>query len=149
MDDVTWAALTLVLTALGGTWTWYAFRHRGTASGLRAAGITLLPAAAWLTDTLRMFTRIASAVADWATHLVLDPLVWVGIALAGVSVVLLTVAGVLRDRELARGGHEPRSVRRTRRRGNHPATTREAGAPAVGDDDMADIEALLRKRGIS
>ena len=44
VDDVTWGALTLTLTLLGGIWTWCAFRRRGLASGLRGAGFTLLPA---------------------------------------------------------------------------------------------------------
>ena len=57
VDDVTWGALTLTLTLLGGIWTWLAFRRRGVVSGLRGAAFTLLPAAAWLTGTLQLFTR--------------------------------------------------------------------------------------------
>ena len=98
MDDVTWAALTAVLTALGAAWTWYAFRNRGVASGLRGAGLTLIPPAAWLTGTLEMFTEIGGSVADWATHLVLSPIVWAGIVVAGLSVVLLGSSAMLRER---------------------------------------------------
>ena len=73
---MTWAALTAVLTALGAAWTWYAFRHRGLASGLRGSGLTLLPPAAFLTGTLEMFTEIGGSVFDWATGVVLSPAVW-------------------------------------------------------------------------
>ena len=133
-----WGALTVTLTGLGAAWTWFAFRHRGTAAGLRGAGLTLVPAAAWLTGTLEMFTEIGGSVADWATHLVFSPVVWLGIVLAGVSVVLFVLSGALRARQL--GGAEPK-------RG-------ELGAPGpkqqpAVDDDLAEIEAILRKRGIS
>lgn len=146
MDDATWAALALILTVLGVVWTWHAFRRRGLASGLRGAGLTLLPVAAYLTDTLRMFTRIGTAVADWATGLVLSPLVWAGIVVAGLAVVLLVLSGLVRDRERARGV-DPSATRR-----EVPEGRKSKGEPAIGgggDDDMAEIEALLRRRGIS
>ena len=134
MEDVTWAALTLTLTLLGGIWTWRAFRRRGVATGLRGAGFTLLPAAAWLTGTLELFTEIGGSVADWATHLVLSPVVWAGIVLAGLSVVLLGASSALRARGV--GGKElPR-----------PARSASTEPP---DDDLADIEAILRRRGIT
>ena len=151
MDDASWAALTLSLTVLGGIWTWYSFRRRGLASGLRALAFTLLPLAAYLTRTLRMFTRIAQAVADWATSLVFNPLVWSGVVVAGISVVLFVVSGMLAGRQPAGGkaGRKAgRKTGRTDRPGELPASGGERGA-AAPDDDMAEIEALLRKRGIS
>ncbi|HTW14992.1 MAG TPA: hypothetical protein VMF51_07675 [Nocardioides sp.] len=144
MDDASWAALTLSLTVLGGIWTWYAFRRRGLASGIRGIGLTLLPLAAYLTNTLRMFTRIVDAVGDWIATLVLSPKVWVGIVVAGVAVVAFVAARALE----ARSGGRP--VERAGRRTPKAAVgSAERGAPAVQDDDLADIEALLRKRGIS
>jgi MFS superfamily sulfate permease-like transporter len=147
VDDVTWGALTLTLTLLGGIWTWKAFRRRGPASGLRAAGFTLLPAAAWLTHTLQLFTEILGAVGDWATSLVFNPFTWLGIALAGVSVVLFGASSFLSARQL--GGRPDRPARELG--AGKPAAGKPAsgkGAPAI-DDDLAEIEALLRKRGIS
>ena len=147
VDDVTWGALTLTLTLLGGIWTWLAFRRRGLASGLRAAGFTLLPAAAWLTHTLQLFTEVVGAVGDWATSLVFNPFTWLGIALAGVSVVLFGASSLLSARQL--GGRPDRPGRELG--AGKPAAGKSApgkGAPAI-DDDLAEIEALLRKRGIS
>jgi hypothetical protein len=141
VDDVTWAALTLTLTLLGGIWTWFSFRRRGLASGLRAAGFTLLPLAAYLTRTLRMFTRIGEAVADWAASLVLNPLVWVGFVLFGISGSLFVVSGILRARQ-----GEASPVKGRKRSAELPPGRRQA-EPV--DDDMAEIEALLRKRGIN
>jgi hypothetical protein len=141
VDDASWAALTLSLTVLGGIWTWLSFRRRGVASGLRALAFTLLPLAAYLTKTLRMFTRIAQAIGDWAVSLAWNPMVWAGVALAGVSVVLFVVSGALRSRQVGKADGSGRSLRAGR--------TPDAGPRAVaGDDDLAEIEALLRKRGI-
>ncbi len=146
MDDASWAALTLSLTVLGGIWTWLSFRRRGLASGLRALAFTLLPLAAYLTKTLRMFTRIADAIGDWALNLAWNPTVWAGIVVAGVSGVLFVVSGAMRARQLggrrAKSDEPPALTERRRARGG--------GSPAMAaDDDMAEIEALLRKRGIS
>lgn len=142
MDDAAWAALTLSLTVAGGIWTWFAFRNRGLASGTRALGFTLLPLAAYLTKTLQMFTGIAGEIGDWATNIAWSPVVWMGIVLAGVSVVLIGVSGRLRGREV---GPAEKSAKTK----PLPAPGGK-GRPALAqDDDMAEIEALLRKRGIS
>ena len=142
MDDVAWGVLTLGLTALAGTYTWFAYQRRGLAAGMRGAAITLLPLAAYLTKTLKMFTRIADAVADWATSLVFSPVVWLGVILAGVSVVLFVVSGMIAARS-----RPPEKVRKGKAGKELPASRR--GEPAVADDDMADIEAILRDRGIT
>ena len=154
MEGTTWAALTAALTVAGAIWTWIAFRRRGAANGLRALGFTLLPAAAWLTGTLEMVVDIAGSVTDWATSLVFDVRTWVGVGLAGLAVLLWVVSGILRDRQLARAQAAKAAAtdgRATRGREGLPeASSTRSGPtskPAV-DDEMADIEALLRKRGI-
>lgn len=155
MDGTSWAALTAALTVAGAIWTWIAFRRRGAANGLRALGFTLLPAAAWLTGTLEMVVEIAGSVTDWATSLVFDIFTWAGVGLAGLAVVLFLVSGFIRDRQLARA-QQPGAAKSTPqagdggsgRRSSLPPTsaTSKGGSPL--DDEMADIEALLRKRGI-
>ncbi len=151
VDDVTWGALALTLTLLGALWTWVAFRRRGVSSGLRALAFTLLPVAAYLTNTLRMFTRIVEAVADWATSLVFDPTVWIGVVLAVLSATLLAASRLVRHRALRRGdGAAPKAAGRRRPADELPPASgrsRGRGEPAI-DDDTAEIEALLRRRGI-
>jgi hypothetical protein len=116
---------------------------------------SLLPAAAGLTGTLRLLWQVGDEVASWAVRLVFSPLVWAGIVLAGVSVVLFGVSAAMRRRGV---GGRPKSREKER---SLPA---ERSAPAAGpakppargaakgaaqdDDDMADIEAILRKHGI-
>ncbi|WP_345522849.1 hypothetical protein [Nocardioides conyzicola] len=141
MDDAAWAALTLSLTVAGGIWTWFAFRNRGLASGLRGLGFTLLPLAAYLTKTLQMFTGIAGEIGDWASNVAWSPVVWTGIVLAGVAVLLIGVSGRIRAREVGPTAEA---------KGLPPAGPGRKGRPALAEDgDMADIEALLRKRGIN
>lgn len=155
MEETTWAALTAALTVAGAIWTWIAFRRRGAANGLRALGFTLLPAAAWLTGTLRTVVEIGGALTDWATSLVFDVRTWTGVGLAGLAILLLVVSGFIRDRQLARGQAAGRAGRPgrdaaatgTRREQLPPSRPARGGSPVL-DDEMADIEALLRKRGI-
>lgn len=151
MEGTTWAALTASLTIVGAIWTWIAFRRRGAANGLRALGFTLLPAAAWLTGTLEMVVDIAGSVTDWATSLVFDVRTWTGVGLAGLALLLWVVSGFIRDRQLARGQAAGRARKDgSQRRGADelPAAAPSRGGKPVVDDDMADIEAMLRKRGI-
>ena len=153
MDDVTWGALTLSLTVVGAIWTYLAYQRRGVAAALKGAGLTTLPLAAYLTNTLQMFTRIVDAVADWATRLVFSPTVWIGVVLAGLGVLLLGAGRVLESRGIGTRGVAPKEPRRSQEpdRGK-PAglpSGRKAGSEPVIDDDLADIEAILRKRGIT
>ena len=149
MDDVAWGALALTLTALGGIYTWFAFRRRGVAAGLRGASLTLVPVALYLTRTLRLVTDIAGEIVDWAVHLVFSPTVWLGVIIAAVAVVLFVVSGFLKARDI---GSSPKAKRQDASSAPEelPAARRTRSAPVVqADPEMAEIEALLRKRGIS
>lgn len=147
MDEATWAAFAATLTLLGLVWTALAWRRRGATAAARALGFTLLPIAAWLTGTLEMFTEIAGSITDWATSLVFNPITWAGIGVGGLGVALIVVAGIVRERQLARakelGGPAP-----GRRLEEAPSTRERPGGPVL-DDDLADIEEMLRKRGIT
>lgn len=159
MDDPSYGALALALTLVAGTYTWFAYQRRGLGAGLKGAGITLLPIAAYLTRTLRMLAEVADAVGDWAARLVLSPVVWSGIVLAGVGVVLFGVGRVVEARGL---GAPPAGPGRRARSDELPGGATAPGAPtapsaparpargaAPVDDDLADIEAILKNRGIT
>ncbi|QIG43449.1 cellulose synthase [Nocardioides anomalus] len=143
MDDVSWGALAAALTLVAGIYTWFAFRRRGLAAGLRGAGLTLLPPALWLTDTLELVGDIGSSVAHWVGDFAFSPAAWLGIVLAGLAVVCWVVSGFLTDRGV--GGAPARAADQRR---ELPKARGQKAAPAV-DPEMAEIEALLRKRGIS
>lgn len=141
LDNAAWQALALVLTAGGGAWTWYAFRHRGVASGIRGAAITLLVPAAYLTGTLEAGVEIVDVVVDWGAGVVFSPVVWLGIVLFGLSALLFGVSGWLTAR--SKGAAPSTAAAKPLPEGKAPAP-----GPVV-DDDLAEIEAILKKRGIS
>lgn len=146
---MTWGALALTLTLAGGLYTWWAFTRRGLTPGLRGLALTLLPVAAWLTGTLQMFTQIANAVGRWATSLVFSPIVWLGTSAAGVSVALFLLARMIdshRGVTPATAGRREKKVEPGRGAGSLPPGG--ASRPTPADDEFADIEAMLRKRGI-
>ena len=148
MDEAAWGALTLTLTLLGGIYTWFAFRSRGFVAGLRGVGFTLIPVALLLTDTLQMVTRIGSAVGDWVGGFAFSPASWLGIILAVVSVICFVAAGFLAERGV---GGAPTSRGRAVAQGAHARARAPRSEPVLADVDpeMAEIEALLRKRGIT
>lgn len=142
---MTWAVLTVSLTVLGGIYTWFAYQRRGLAAGLKGAGITLLPLAAYLTKTLQMFTRIVDAVTDWATSLVFSPAVWLGVIVAGLGVVLFGAGRLLERRSRGEKKSRPAKAAPT---GELAPGAKPRSEPVI-DDDLADIEAILKKRGIT
>ncbi|MGI8645401.1 MAG: hypothetical protein ACR2JD_03635, partial [Nocardioides sp.] len=93
----------------------------------------------------KILTRIVDTVVDGATSLVLSPMGRLGVGLAGLSVVLFVIAGYLRSRGVG-GGHPVTPAAGDR--GELPAARQSKSEPVL-DDELDDIEAILRKRGIS
>ena len=143
MDDVSWGALALALTALGGIYTWWALRHRGFAAAVRAAGITLLPMAAWMTGLLQVFGTVTNAFAHFFTRLVFSPVVWLGVIVFVVAFVLIGASNFVTRHQRS----EPKSRKRSR---DKPQAVGPTVRPdPLIDDEMAEIQAILKKRGIS
>ncbi len=163
-DDTTLTALALTLTVIAGAWAFVTWRRNGLAAGVRGLAITLVPMAALLTGTLRLVIGILDDVGRWATRLVFSPVVWTGVVLAGVAVLLFVVAGAMTARGIGvKGKAAERAVRKGERvRGRlggrpkqaattsatPPATRGQAPQSAPRDDDMDEIEAILKKHGI-
>jgi hypothetical protein len=145
VDETTWGALALVLTLLGGAGSWWAFRNRGAAVGLRALAVTLLVPAAWATGTLKMFSTMVGAVVDWITDFVFSPLSWLGIVLAGLAVVLYVAGGMARSRGV---GTTPAARPDGQAKPKELPRGRAARREPVIDPELAEIEALLKRRGI-
>ena len=156
VDSTTWAALALVLTIVGAALTWVAYRQRGLAAGVRGLAWTLVPVAAWLTGTLKLAGNILDDVSSWAARLVFSPAVWVGIIVAGTSAGLFVVSGLMRSRGIGvRGRAAARATQKAERlqtKGVAPVTSKKTvhktGRRDDDLDDMADIEAILKKHGI-
>jgi hypothetical protein len=121
---------------------------------LRGAAWSLLPLAAYLTGAIEMFWKMGAAIGTFATSFVFSPKVWSGIAVAGFSVVLFTASGGLRRRRVkARPDKKTGPGTQVVAADGSAAVTKPIkGQPKSGagaDDDMREVEEILRRRGIS
>lgn len=139
---MSWGALALALTTLGGIYTWWALRHRGFAAAVRGAGLTLLPLAAWMTGLLQVFGSVTHAFVHFFTRLVFSPVVWLGMIVFVVAFVLIGASRVVSGRQ------EPEPKTRTRPE-KPKAVGRASKSDPLIDDEMAEIQAILKRRGIS
>jgi len=140
-----WASLAVVLSGLGAVYGWFAWKRQGLRGLVRGAALVTAPIGLWLTGTLRLVSAIVDWFASWATGLVLSPSVIVGTVLLVLAVVLWAASARMSGGRAPRGADQPV----VRRPGEVAARPPGRGAPAAADDDLADIEALLRRRGIS
>ena len=169
-DKIAWLPLCGGLTGLGLVLSYIVMRRRGLGAGLRWAAWSLLPLAAYLTGSIEMFWKMGAAIGDFAKGFVFSAQVWSGIAVAGLAVVLFVVSGPLRRRRVKPGqdqqavGHEgvgrrppdgrlaPRTapVATTARPGPRaPVKARKGKNAADDDDDLGDVEDILRRHGIT
>ena len=165
-DKIAWLPLCAGLTGLGLVLSFLVMRRRGLGSGLRWAAWSLLPLAAYLTGAIEMFWKMGAAVGDFAKGFVFSAQVWAGIAVAGLAVVLFIVSGPMRRRRV-KPGQDKQAVgtkastapgRELTSRTAPVATTAPAGTPAKArrgkaatddDDDLGDVEDILRRHGIT
>jgi hypothetical protein len=177
-DQIVSLPLCAGLTGLGLVLSYLVMRRRGLGAGLRGAAWSLLPLAAYLTGSVKMFWKIGVAIADFAKGFVFSTEVWSGIAVAGLAALLFVVSGPLRRRrgkqgnrgergqraqdQQAVGAARAKSGQATAGREIAPrtapvATTAPAQTPvkarkgknAADDDDLGDVEDILRRHGIT
>jgi hypothetical protein len=161
-NSIAWFPLCAGLTGLGLVGAWVALRRRGAGSGLRWAAWALLPIAAYLTGAVEMLWRIGTAIADWVGGFVFSPRVWFGVIVAVVALLLFVVSGALRRRAPARGerrrevpgagqpglaGQGAKTAAIDRPTAKAPARSKDG--KGEDDDEFAEIEEILRRRGIS
>lgn len=159
-SQIAWLPLCGGLTGLGLVASWFALRRRGFAAGLRGVAWSLLPLAAYLTGAIEMIWKMGVAIGDFGTSFVFSPEKWAGVAVTGVAAFAFLLSRMLRRLRPVKAGGQPRAA------GNgKPGTGVAAAKPAVppakakaravtaadgadGDDDLRDIEKILRDRGL-
>ncbi|TDD28157.1 hypothetical protein E1287_33245 [Actinomadura sp. KC06] len=145
MSDAAIFAISLGVTLLGLVISWGAYRRRGAGVGLRGAALSLVPLAAWMTGVTEFFVDLA-----------FNPMKWAGVAVAGLAVLLYMTSGAMMSRRMDAGGKggkkaagagdaRPKSAGRS---GKAKGAV-EGPAQGGGDPEMAEIERILRDRGIS
>jgi len=165
-DQIVSLPLCAGLTGLGLVLSYLVMRRRGLGSGLRAAAWSLLPLAAYLTQSVKMFWKIGVAIGDFAKGFAFSPEVWSGIAVAGLAALLFVVSGPMRRRRVRQGQDKQAVGAKTQGRELAPRTApaaatapaRTQGVPvkaakakkaADDDDDLGDVEDILRRHGIT
>ncbi|MDO9380221.1 MAG: hypothetical protein Q7T56_15345 [Nocardioidaceae bacterium] len=152
-SDATYSSLpwAVLLSAVIAFFAWRSWRAGDRWTALARAGWALVPWALWLVGLMRVLVRVGAAVGDWAGGFVFRPSSYIGLAVGAVAVLLVLLGSWRRP---ARADGAPRRGLRRERSdapASAPAASRraKAGKPAVADEDMDDIEAILRKHGIN
>lgn len=154
--DAVLLPLCVGLTLLGVIGTGVAWRHGNKGRVVQGVGVALAPVALYFSGLLRLLWNGVVAVGSWASKVILSPAVWVGLSLLGLCVVLWVVGGLFAKRSPsvkvkksatpsagASGSNQKALATQTSTR----STPTSSPADPV-DDDMAEIEALLKSRGI-
>ncbi|MBW8483385.1 hypothetical protein [Actinomadura parmotrematis] len=145
MSDSVIFAISLGVTVLGLVVSWGLYRRRGAGVAMRGAAWSLVPLAAAMTG-----------VTGFLSDLVFSPAKWAGVTVAGLAVVLYLASGAMLGRRAGAGGGRSEAEGRKGRkaaRGDAPRGAVEPARPAAPgsgvDPDLAEIEQILRNRGIS
>lgn len=159
--DAVLLPLCIGLGLLGVVVAVIAFARGRRGRALQGLALALATVALYLTGLLRLVWDAVVAVVRWATGNVFDLRAWIGFGALALSIVLWLVGGVLarRSRRNARAAGKAASAGQgqvTTAKASQPpvraargsSTAQPAAAPAQQDDDMAEIEALLKSRGI-
>lgn len=136
-DTVVWLPNALILTALLAalaTWRW---RRKGALVGLRWVGVALLPLALYGVGLFRLVWSVGLALSRFVSGFAWRPSVWFGLFLLAVAVLLIVVPPRL-DRRLDKAAGTPKAL---------PAKRPSRRTPAA-DDDMAEIEDILKRHGL-
>ncbi|HEU5418047.1 MAG TPA: cellulose synthase [Streptosporangiaceae bacterium] len=154
-------AICVAATAVGLIFTYLIWRKQGAGRGMRAAAWSLLPLAAYLTGAVGLLGRMVNAVVIFAGSFVFSPKAWAGIIVVGISALLFLGSGGLpllnwrKARARRKAAKEAKAARDGQVEGTgrgEVAAPQQRSAPVSrgsDDDDMKDIQEILRRRGIS
>jgi hypothetical protein len=149
----------LIVTIVGLILSFVAWRKKGLRSGLRGVAWSLLPLAMYLTNAVGLVGRIGSAIVQFAGAFVFSPKAWLGVIFVGVSVLCFLISGGIPLLGGTRRRNKERRKRARGARGEHdaadqappsvaPARQQAQVAPSATDDDLSDVQEILRRRGI-
>jgi hypothetical protein len=151
--DTVLLPLCVGLTLLGVIATGVAWRRGNKGRVVQGIGLALAPLALYFSGLLRLLWNGAVAVGTWASQVILSPAVWVGLTMLALCVVLWVVGGFVARRAPKKSKAVKSSAKSAGSQvaagTGRPAVSGKARSqPAPVDDDMAEIEALLKSRGI-
>ncbi len=158
-------AVCVAVTVLGLVWSYRIWRKDGVHRGLRAIAWSLVPLAAYLTGAVGLIGRLVNAVVIFAGSIVFSPKTYAGVIVVIVALLLFVLSGGLplaKERKARKRRKAEKAAARAQRDSGQPAAAagretkavepRKHKAPVPGgknDDDMSDIEEILKRRGIN
>lgn len=157
-SDVVLLPLCIGIALIGVVVAGVAWRKGSRGRVVQGIGLVLAPIALYFTGLLRLLWDAVVAVVGWASSIVFSPTMWFGLSLLGLCIVLWVLGGLLTRRAAAKsespavaGSGKP-AVGAGRTGSSVPAkkTSAKGKAPAQEiDPELAEIEAILKNRGIS
>lgn len=161
--------LCIAIAFAGVIWALIAWRRR-SGYGRIAHGLALSVAAVglYLSGLLQLLWQGVRAVLDWVRDTSPDNTLWTGVSFLGAALLIFGIGTFLNSRDVGRPTQEERAAARAERKANKSRGTTStapvqpavsagrsgpaapASRPAQADDldDMAEIEAILKGRGI-
>jgi hypothetical protein len=144
--DTVLLPLCVGLSLLGVIATGIAWRRGNKGRVIQGIGLALAPIALYFSGLLTLLWNAIVAIGTWASKIIFSPGVWFGLSLLGLCIVLWVVGGFVARRSSAAKSKDVSS------QGNAlPAkkgTAKSAQSQPPIDEDMAEIEAILKSRGI-
>lgn len=154
----------VALALVGVILTGLAWRRHNKGRVIQGLAITIAPVGLYFTGLLSLVWSGIVAVVEWAVRLTFSPFVWIGFSILAFCLVLFVVGGLVTrfvGSESAQKGAEKPSVRGRQaspqksvgdQKSGAQGAEAASGAQAKGgnevDPEMAEIEALLKSRGI-
>ena len=114
-SQIPWLLLCGGLTAVGLIGSWFTLRRRGPRAAARVLAWALLPIALYLVGILQVLWRFGVAIGDFFSGLAFSPKVYIGLIIAGISVLLFFVTGGLRSRTRKKQERERKKQEKERR----------------------------------
>lgn len=162
--------LCIAIAFVGVVWALIAWRRR-SGYGRIAHGLALSVAAVglYLSGLLQLLWQGVRAVLDWVRDTSPDNTLWTGVSFLGAALLVFVIGTFLNSRDVGRPSQEERAAARAERKASkgrgagsvtpdQPAVTPSRSGPATPAsqpgqtddlDDMAEIEAILKGRGIN
>jgi hypothetical protein len=142
----------VAVSAAGLILSFLIWRRKGAVRGMRAVAWSLIPLVIYLTNAVLLVGRIVNAIVRFAGSFVFSPKSWAGVIVLAVAVVLFLVSGGLplmnwrKGRERRRAGQAETTAKP--KAGGPPAVAAPRRGTPAPDDDLSDVEEILRQRGI-
>jgi hypothetical protein len=145
--DTVLLPLCVGLTLLGVIATGVAWRRGNKGRVIQGIGLALVPIALYFSGLLTLLWNAVVAIGTWASKIIFSPGVWFGLSLLGLCIVLWVVGGLIGRRSSAKS----KEATGQSTAGALPAkkgAAKSGGSQPPIDEEMAEIEAILKSRGI-